>query len=215
MAENVMVVDDQEVVRRGLVVILEQAGMRVAGEADNGTDAVRMARKLKPGVVLLDVRLRSEEAGSLDGFEVLSRIRAASPKTRVIMFSAFDNPTYLARALAAGAFDYLVKGSDAKMIRDAVKGAVDGHAPLQSGPVRKVAGTMANQATVDDLDIPLTPRESQVLRQISLGLSNKEIALALAISVETVKEHVQNLLRKLAVSDRTQAAVWAIRHGLE
>jgi DNA-binding NarL/FixJ family response regulator len=210
-----MVVDDQEVVRRGLVVILEQAGMRVAGEADNGTDAVRMARKLKPGVVLLDVRLRSEEAGSLDGFEVLSRIRAASPKTRVIMFSAFDNPTYLARALAAGAFDYLVKGSDAKMIRDAVKGAVDGHAPLQSGPVRKVAGTMANQATVDDLDIPLTPRESQVLRQISLGLSNKEIALALAISVETVKEHVQNLLRKLAVSDRTQAAVWAIRHGLE
>jgi DNA-binding NarL/FixJ family response regulator len=215
VAENVMVVDDQEVVRRGLVVILEQAGMRVAGEADNGTDAVRMARKLKPGVVLLDVRLRSEEAGSLDGFEVLSRIRAASPKTRVIMFSAFDNPTYLARALAAGAFDYLVKGSDAKMIRDAVKGAVDGHAPLQSGPVRKVAGTMANQATVDDLDIPLTPRESQVLRQISLGLSNKEIALALAISVETVKEHVQNLLRKLAVSDRTQAAVWAIRHGLE
>jgi len=210
-----MVVDDQEVVRRGLVVILEQAGMRVAGEADNGTDAVRMARKLKPGVVLLDVRLRSEEAGSLDGFEVLSRIRAASPKTRVIMFSAFDNPTYLARALAAGAFDYLVKGSDAKMIRDAVKGAVNGHAPLQSGPVRKVAGTMANQATVDDLDIPLTPRESQVLRQISLGLSNKEIALALAISVETVKEHVQNLLRKLAVSDRTQAAVWAIRHGLE
>jgi len=210
-----MVVDDQEVVRRGLVVILEQAGMRVAGEAGNGTDAVRMARKLKPGVVLLDVRLRSEEAGSLDGFEVLSRIRAASPKTRVIMFSAFDNPTYLARALAAGAFDYLVKGSDAKMIRDAVKGAVDGHAPLQSGPVRKVAGTMANQATVDDLDIPLTPRESQVLRQISLGLSNKEIALALAISVETVKEHVQNLLRKLAVSDRTQAAVWAIRHGLE
>jgi len=210
-----MVVDDQEVVRRGLVVILEQAGMRVAGEAGNGTDAVRMARKLKPGVVLLDVRLRSEEAGSLDGFEVLSRIRAASPKTRVIMFSAFDNPTYLARALAAGAFDYLVKGSDAKMIRDAVKGAVNGHAPLQSGPVRKVAGTMANQATVDDLDIPLTPRESQVLRQISLGLSNKEIALALAISVETVKEHVQNLLRKLAVSDRTQAAVWAIRHGLE
>lgn len=210
-----MVVDDQEVVRRGLAVILEQAGMRVAGEADNGADAVRMARKLKPGVVLLDVRLRSQEAGSIDGFEVLARIRAASPKTRVIMFSAFDNPTYLARAVAAGAHDYLVKGSDAKVIRAAVKSAAEGRDPLQAGSVRKVAGTMANQKTVDDLDTPLTPRESQVLRQISLGLSNKEIAQALAISVETVKEHVQNLLRKLAVNDRTQAAVWAIRRGLD
>jgi len=130
------------------------------------------------------------------------------------MFTAFDNPTYIARAVAAGAHDYILKSCSRDELLDSIMNAASGQIPVRAGELRRVATTMSNRVATPDPDIPLTQREMQVLRHVALGLSNKEIAQSLTISVETVKEHVQNILRKLAVSDRTQAAVWAVRRGL-
>ena len=130
------------------------------------------------------------------------------------MLTSFDNPTYIARAVASGAHDYIFKGSSREELLESITGAASGQLPVRAGELRRVATTMANRVVTPDPDVPLTQREMQVLRHVALGLSNKEIAQSLTISVETVKEHVQNILRKLAVSDRTQAAVWAVRRGL-
>jgi DNA-binding NarL/FixJ family response regulator len=130
------------------------------------------------------------------------------------MLSTYDNPTYVARAVALGASDYVLKGSSRQELISAVTGAAHGESPSKVGELRRVAGAMATRQNTGDEDVPLTNRETQVLRHMALGLSNKEIGRSLTISIETVKEHVQNILRKIAVSDRTQAAVWAVRKGL-
>lgn len=205
----VLIADDHDVVRKGLVSLFEGSGVRICGESNSLEDAVKQAKKLKPDVVLLDVRF-----GDADGLEAIRRIRSAAPQSRVVMFSAFDNPTYVARAIAAGAHDYLLKTAGREEVLTAVQGAAAGEPPTRSGQLRRMAGQMARRETAENLGVPLTPRETQVLRLITMGLSNQDIGDALTISVETVKEHVQNLLRKLSVNDRTQAAVWALRHGL-
>jgi DNA-binding NarL/FixJ family response regulator len=168
-----------------------------------------MTKKLKPDVVLLDIRMPGK-----DGLAALEKIRADAPAVRCVMLSTFDNPTYVARAVAAGAHDYILKGSSRSELINSITGAAAGQLPMRAGELRRVATTMANRVATPDPDIPLTQRETQVLRHMALGLSNKEIAQSLTISVETVKEHVQNILRKIAVTDRTQAAVWAVRRGL-
>jgi DNA-binding NarL/FixJ family response regulator len=116
--------------------------------------------------------------------------------------------------VSAGAHDYVLKTASRSDLIGAVTNAAAGDEPSRSGELRKVAKAMAKREAATDSGVPLTPRETQVLRQIAMGLANQEIADALEISVETVKEHVQNLLRKISVNDRTQAAVWALRHGL-
>jgi DNA-binding NarL/FixJ family response regulator len=209
MAVKVVIADDHEVVRRGLVSLLAGNEVTIVGQAASGDEAVKVAKKSKPQVILLDVRM----PGS-DGLAALEKIRAQMPGVKCVMLSTFDNPTYVARAVAAGAHDYVLKGcTRAELIRS-ITAAAAGEAPARLGELRRVATTMANRANVPDPDVPLTARETQVLRHMALGLSNKEIAQSLTISVETVKEHVQNVLRKLAVSDRTQAAVWAVRRGI-
>lgn len=205
----VLIADDHDVVRKGLVSLFDGSGVRVCGEATTTEEVVRQAKKLRPDVIMLDVRF-----GDVDGLDAIRKIREAAPQARVVMFSAFDNPTYVARAIAAGAHDYLLKTSDRDEVLSAVNGAAAGDPPSRSGQLRRMAGQMTRRETNTDLGVPLTPREIQVLRLITMGLSNQEIADTLEISVETVKEHVQNLLRKLSVNDRTQAAVWALRHGL-
>ena len=209
MAISVLIVDDHEIVRQGLVSLVRDSAIRICGEAATPEEAIRQARKLHPDVVLLDVRL-----GNRDGLEVIKRLRTASPGVRVVMLSAFDNPTYVARAVSAGAHDYVLKTASRSDLIGAVTNAAAGDEPSRSGELRKVAKAMAKREAATDSGVPLTPRETQVLRQIAMGQANQEIADALEISVETVKEHVQNLLRKISVNDRTQAAVWALRHGL-
>jgi DNA-binding NarL/FixJ family response regulator len=130
------------------------------------------------------------------------------------MLSTFDISTYIARAVAMGASDYVLKGSPRKAIVDAIKAAAAGQSPSPTGELHRMARTMSSRQLLDDDQVQLTGRETQVLRHLALGLSNKEIGRSLEISVETVKEHVQNILRKLAVKDRTLAAVWAVRKGL-
>lgn len=208
-APSVLIVDDHEVVRRGLASLFADSAVRVCGEAATADEAVRQARKHKPDVVLLDVRL-----GEADGLEAVKRIRSAASAAKVVMLSAFDNPTYVARAVAAGAHDYLLKTISRADLIAAVKAAAANDPATRSGELRRVAAQMSRREKSDATGVLLTARETQVLRLIAMGLANQEIADALEISIETVKEHVQNLLRKLGVGDRTQAAVWALRHGL-
>jgi DNA-binding NarL/FixJ family response regulator len=130
------------------------------------------------------------------------------------MLSTYDNPTYIARAVALGAADYALKGSSREDLITTIVAAAAGESPSRAGELKKIAAAMKVRQAIDDDDVPLTQRETQVLRHVALGLSNREIGKSLEISVETVKEHVQNILRKIAVSDRTQAAVWAVRKGL-
>jgi len=206
---RVLIADDHEIVRHGLASVFADSGVSIVGEATDAAEAVKLARKLRPDVVTLDVRL-----GSSDGLDAVKKIREASPDTRIVILSSFDSPTYIARAVSAGASDYVLKTASRQQMIDAVTNAARGTSPARSGEFRRIAGSMANKTIPDDLEVPLTPRETQVLRLVAMGLSNQEIADSLAISIETVKEHVQNLLRKLALNDRTQAAVWAIRHGV-
>ena len=207
---RVVVADDHEVVRCGLVNLLDGTDVEIVAEASSGEDALRLAIKHKPDVILLDIRMAPGD----DGLAALEKIRNDAPSVRCIMLTTFDNPTYIARAVASGAHDYILKGCSREELLESITGAASGQLPLRAGELRRVATTMANRVVTPDPDVPLTQREMQVLRHVALGLSNKEIAQSLTISVETVKEHVQNILRKLAVSDRTQAAVWAVRRGL-
>jgi DNA-binding NarL/FixJ family response regulator len=209
MSVRLLIADDHEVIRTGLVTLLQGSGIEVVGQAANGRDAVRLAEQIKPDVVLLDIRMPDG-----DGLAALEKMRAKAPTCKVVMLSTYDNPTYVARAVALGASDFLLKGAPRDTIVETIVAAAAGESPSRGGELRRVAGAMKVRQVVDDDEVPLTQRETQVLRHVALGLSNKEIGRSLEISVETVKEHVQNILRKIAVSDRTQAAVWAVRKGL-
>jgi DNA-binding NarL/FixJ family response regulator len=149
-----------------------------------------------------------------DGLVTLTKLRKKVPDCRVVMLSTYDNPTYIARSVALGASDYVLKGSPRESLIATITAAAVGESPSPAGELRRIATMMSTRQAIDDEDVPLTQRETQVLRHVALGLSNKEIAKSLEISVETVKEHVQNLMRKIDVRDRTQAAVWAVRKGL-
>ena len=209
MALKLLIVDDHEIVRQGLISLFGDSDIRVCGEAASAEEAVLQARKHKPDVVLLDVRLKDD-----DGLDVIKRLRAACPAVRVVILSAFDNPTYVARAVSAGAHDYLLKTATRQELIASVTGAATGASPTRSGQLKRMVNSMAKREPATSGGVQLTPREAQVLRLVAMGLSNKEIADSLEISVETVKEHVQNILRKISLNDRTQAAVWALRHGL-
>ena len=207
MPIRLMVCDDHEVVRTGLATLLAGTNIEIVAEAVNGKDALKVAQKEKPDIILLDVRMPGG-----DGIATLEELREKVPASKVIMFSMNNNPTYIAQAVAWGASDYLLKGSSRDNIITTIKACAAGESPSPTGELKKVAALMKDKKAVDD--VPLTPRETQVLRNLALGLSNTEIGKSLEISVETVKEHVQNVLRKLAVSDRTQVAVWAVRKGI-
>jgi len=209
MAVKILIADDHEVVRVGLKTMLQGTDIKIVAEASDGDAAFKAAKKLKPDLVLLDVRM----AGT-DGLNCLARIKLDLQNIPVVMFSAFDNPTYVARALALGASGYLSKSSSRTRIVNAIRAAASGDSIWSKEDLRGVTGALAAPTGTSNGEIPLTNRESQVLKQVALGLTNKEIAQSLGISYETVKEHVQHILKKLKLNDRTQAAVWAVRKKL-
>lgn len=209
MTIRVVVADDHEVVRTGLASLLAGADIEIVAEAGGGDEAVKQVREHRPDVVLLDIRMADG-----DGLAALETIVEQSPHTKVVMLSTYDNPTYIARAVALGASDYVLKGSSREEIISTIQSVVGSQSPTGSGAWKKISRTMSTKSPVVDGNPPLTKRETQVLRHVALGLSNKEIGQSLGISIETVKEHVQNILRKIAVNDRTQAAVWAVREGI-
>ena len=210
MVVRLLIADDHEVVRAGLRSLLTgEDDLQLVAEACDGDEALRLALEHRPDVALIDVRMPG-----CDGIAALGRLRAELPEVAVVMFTGHDNPTFAARSLALGAAGYLVKSAARHEILSAIRRAATGQSLWTRGELRKVAGAMATPRGPSDLEAPLTRREIEVLVQIAVGLSNKEIAQSLNISYETVKEHVQHVLKKLGMTDRTQAAVWAVRHGL-
>jgi DNA-binding NarL/FixJ family response regulator len=185
--------------------------IEVVSEAATGKDALEKATdaSLNLNLMLLDVRMPDG-----DGLNVLGRLKLDNPEFPVLMLSTYDNPTYVARAVALGAAGYVLKDAERERLLDAIRRAAAGESVWTREELRRVTGALATPRLAANVEVPLTQRESEVLRQLALGLTNKEIAQALHISYETVKEHVQHILRKIGVSDRTQAAVWAVRKGL-
>ncbi len=209
MSVRVLIADDHDVIRAGLAELLKGSEVEIVAMAANGKECLALAEQHQPDVVLLDVRMPDG-----DGLEILEKVRQTSPNSKVVMLSFDDSPIHIARAKALGASDYVLKRSPRSALLETILAAAAGKSPSPSGELRRIAEMMNARKVIVDDQIQLTQRESQVLRHLALGLSNKEIGRALEISVETVKEHVQNVLRKLAVNDRTKAAVWAVRKGL-
>jgi len=209
MSIRLLIADDHEVVRHGLTSLLADTDIQVVGEATNADEVLVRARELKPDIVLLDIRM-----GESDGLKALEQFRQEQPKLPILVLSMYDNPTYTARAVALGANGYLLKGCSRDELIEAIRIVAAGHDMWTRDELRRVSGALATPRLQGDIEVPLTRREAEVLAMVSQGLTNKEIAKALFISPETVKEHVQRILKKIGVADRTQAAVWAVRKGL-
>jgi DNA-binding NarL/FixJ family response regulator len=208
---RVLLVDDQELLRSGFKLILAlQDDIRVVGEAADGARGAEEARRLRPDVVLMDIRM-----GAVDGIEATRRIVAADAG-RVVVLTTFDLDEYVYAALRAGASGFLLKDTRPADLVDAVRIVARGDALLAPSVTRRLlerfAETPDGAAAV--VDAELTEREREVLRLLAGGRSNLEIATALVLTEATVKSHVSNLLRKLGLRDRVQAVTWAYEHGL-
>jgi len=207
---SVMLVDDHAIWRGGMRSLLEDTEFCVVGEAGSGKEALQIAAELKPKIALLDIRM---EGG--DGLDALVVLKAKYPKMIVVMLTTYDNPTYLARAVAGGASGYLLKGACAEEILDVLRKVTAGEMLFsRSDLARSLRSIKEHSAGSPDLIEPLTSREQEVLCLLATGLPNREIAAILFVAECTVKSHVEHIIGKLGVSDRVQAAVWAARHGL-
>jgi DNA-binding NarL/FixJ family response regulator len=212
-----LITDDQAMVREGFAAVLAaQPGMAVAGQAVDGADAVRQARRLKPDVVLMDVRMPV-----MDGLEAARQILAATPgaeKPRVLMLTTFDLDDYVYEALRAGASGFLLKDATAAELVHAVRVVASGDALLAPSVTRRLIADFTRKPpavtpTPATLDV-LTSRETEVLKLIAHGMSNTEISDALFIAEQTTKTHVSRILAKLGLRDRAQAVVVAYESGL-
>lgn len=199
---RIVVVDDQAVVRQGFVSLINTvADMEVIAEGTDGRQAVELYRKLRPDVLLTDLRMPV-----MTGVEAIAAIRREFPSARVIVLTTFDGDEDIYRSLQAGAQGYLLKDMFFEELEDAIRTVHAGGRRIPGVVAERLAGRVGGS--------DLTGRELEVLGQIVHGHSNKEIASALDISEATVKSHVNNILSKLGVADRTQAATTAIRRGL-
>jgi DNA-binding NarL/FixJ family response regulator len=214
-AVRVCLVDDQRLIRDGLRLLLElEEGLEVVGEAENGAVAQEMYASLHPDVVLMDIRMPQ-----MDGVEATRRLLDHWPQARVIILTTFDDDAYVFDALRAGALGYLLKDVSGAELAAAVHEVARGGALIQPSVARKVLaefsrleprGGAAGPAPSE----PLSAREQEILKGITLGLSNKEIAVRLSLTEGTVKNYVSVIFQKLGVQDRTQAALRAQKMGL-
>lgn len=209
MAIKLVIADDHEVIRQGLSEIFSGSDIQVVAKVKNGAEAVRAISKHSPDVLLMDVMM-----GDSDGLPALEKIRSKSTKVKVVMMSGHDNPTYIARSIALGGDGYVLKDASADEFIESIKRAYKGEGPADGSWPAEIRETLAKRTDPVLDEVPLTKREYQVLRHLAFGLSNREIGRSLSISIETVKEHVQNILRKLDAADRTEAAVWAVKRNL-
>jgi DNA-binding NarL/FixJ family response regulator len=205
---RVLLVDDHQVVRRGLRTFLEvQGDIEVVGEAADGAEGVTRAEELRPDVVLMDIKMPGT-----DGIEALRKLRELANPAKVLIVTSFTEQRTVVPALRAGAAGYVYKDVDPEALAGAIRSIHAGHVLLQP----EVANALLAQEAPNGQgrNTSLTEREREVLSLIADGRSNREIARALVLSEKTVKTHVSNILMKLDLADRTQAALWAVRHGI-
>ncbi|MFD0900250.1 response regulator [Actinomadura sediminis] len=205
---RVLIADDHPVVRQGLRTFLGiQDDIEVVGEAADGASAVSLAESLGPDIVLMDLKMPGA-----DGLTALTELRARGVSARVLILTSVTERGHVLPAVQAGAAGYLYKDVDPQALVQAIRAVHDGHVLFAPDAAEAM---LAEPVSVDDRGLAaLTDREREVLVHIARGRSNREIARALVVSEKTVKTHVSNLLMKLGVQDRTQAALYAVRHGV-
>lgn len=206
MPIRILITDDHQVVRQGLRMFLsDDPGMEVVGEAPDGAEAVRLAHALKPDIVLMDMLMPV-----MDGIAATAQIRAELPDTEVIALTSVLEDQAVIGAVKAGAIGYLLKDAEPEELRTAIRAAAEGRVHLTP----KAAARLVREVRAPDNPQALTAREVDVLRLLAAGKANKEIAAALTIGEQTVKTHVSNILMKLGVQSRTQAALYAAQNGI-
>jgi two-component system, NarL family, response regulator LiaR len=219
---RLLLVDDHDLVREGIRAVLEgEPDLLVVGEAANGREAVELCKELRPDLVLMDVRMPE-----MDGLAATRAIKEELPQTSVVMVTMHESPDYLLEAIKAGAAGYILKDAAGERLVEAVRRTLEGDAPLNEGLAMQLLQRLSSKTEQNAQSLParkkpprpmreeLTPREAEVLRLLAQGRTNPQIARIVLSSVSTVKIHVQNIISKLGVSDRTQAAVRAIELGL-
>lgn len=219
---RILIADDQQIVRQGLATILKYTpGIEVAGEAKNGQEAIELTCKLRPDVVLMDLKMPR-----LGGIPATRQICTELPDTHVIILTTYDTDNLVFEGIKAGASGYLLKDASGETLVDAIRGVMRGESQLDPGVARKVLGEFQRlaaqpppsppprQPPADLVIEPLTPREEEVLQLLVEGLSNKEIGARLHLTEGTIKNYVSAIIAKLQANDRTHAVVTALRHGL-
>jgi DNA-binding NarL/FixJ family response regulator len=209
---KIIICDDQAVVRDGLEMLLTlEKDIQVLGTAQDGDEAVELVSKHQPDLVLMDLKMPG-----MNGIEATRQIRAKFPDVKVLVLTTYDDDEWVFDAIRAGASGYLLKDTPREEVVKAIRGTVEGKSFLDPAVAGKLMGQVASNQTQPSslLTDKLTEREADVLRLLARGLSNAEIAGQLHLSEGTVRNHVSAILDKLGVSDRTQAAVIAIQHGL-
>ncbi|CAH0244025.1 MULTISPECIES: response regulator [Priestia] len=211
MKIKILIADDHHVVRKGLVFFLQtQPDLEIVGEASNGEEAVKLATSLEPHIVLMDLSMPL-----LDGIEATKELKKQAPHVQVMILTSFSDQDHVIPALEAGASGYQLKESDPDELVSAIRKLMNGENQLHPKVTTHLLTrlTKSSEKKVNFID-HLTKREKDVLKEIAKGKSNKEIGASLHITEKTVKTHVSNILSKLGVQDRTQAALYAVQHGI-
>jgi NarL family two-component system response regulator LiaR len=210
---RVLVVDDQTVVREGLVSILSfQSDIKIVGQAQNGQEAIEIAKQDKPDVILLDLVMPK-----LDGLESISRLREVAPAAKILILTGYADAERVFHAIKAGAIGYMLKDSTWEQLLQAIRDVSKGQSYIDSSIAIKVIQELHTEPAPTQINpsLTLTEREHQTLRLIAKGLSNQEIAEKLFVHERTIAKYVSNILSKLQLANRTQAALYAIREGLD
>lgn len=209
MGKKILIADPSEITRLGMRQAATLADLSVVGEAATAEEAVRLAGQHHPHVVLIDVPMADGGA-----WDAIAQLRDSPQPPQVVACSAFDNAGYLAKGMAVGACAYVLKNASLTDLAAILRKAANGESSWSPQQVRRASTAAGKPLRHLDVEAPLTQRELQILIEIASGATNEQIAATLGISYETVKEHVQNVLHKIQVVGRTQAAVWAVRNGL-
>ena len=206
---RIILVDDQNIIREGLGSLLQaKTDLEVVGEAGNGQEAVQLALKLQPDVVLMDVRMPV-----MDGVAATRLLHEQAPDIKILILTTFDDDEYITKAMAYGAKGYLLKDTPSEELATAIRSIHKGYTQIGPGLFDKLMVSNSHPSPPPEL-AELTPREREVLNLIAQGYNNREIAQSLFISERTVKNHVNSILHRLNLRDRTQAAIWANRFPL-
>jgi len=207
---HILIADDHAVVREGLRALIDtERGMELVGEAADGVEAVLQARSLQPDVILLDLVMPRK-----DGIEAIGEIKQENPEARILVLTSFAEDDKVFPAIKAGALGYLLKDSSPQELLQAIREVYRGESSLHPTIARKLVRELSQPSDLPATEEPLTEREVEVLGLVARGLSNQEIADRLVVSERTVRTHVSNILGKLHLANRTQAALYAVREGL-